>query len=122
MEFLVQFDLAVPEGTPGSEVEQRVTAEAAAFAKLGREGHLVRLWRPPLAPGERKAVGLYRADSQAHLDGLLGALPLSGWMQTSVTPLEPNPNDPVEACLPGLLADSLGSQLVDVCRSRRRTA
>jgi muconolactone delta-isomerase len=74
-----------------------VSAEAAASAGLAREGHLVRLWRPPVAAEERKAVGLYRAESEAQLDGLLGALPLSGWMQVSVTPLEPHPNDPTRA-------------------------
>ena len=31
-----------------------MSAEAAASAGLAREGHLVRLWRPPVAPGERK--------------------------------------------------------------------
>jgi muconolactone delta-isomerase len=88
MEFLVEFDLHVPDGTPDPEVNERVTAEAAASAELGREGRLVRLWRPPLAPGERKGVGLYRADTEAQLDGLLRALPLTGWMHTTVTPLE----------------------------------
>lgn len=96
MEFLVEFDLHVPRGTPESEVNRRVTGEAAASAELGREGHLVRLWRPPVAPGERKALGLYRADSEAELDHLLGALPLSGWMHVTVTPLEAHPNDPVQ--------------------------
>jgi muconolactone D-isomerase len=94
MEFLVEFELNVPEGTPASEVEERVSAEAAASARLGREGHLVRLWRPPVAPGERKALGVYRADSEAQLDGLLAALPLSGWMRVTVTPLEPHADDP----------------------------
>jgi hypothetical protein len=45
-------------------------------------------------PGERKAIGLYRAESEAQLGGLLGTLPLSGWMQVTVIPLEPHPNDP----------------------------
>ena len=94
MEFLVEFDLKVPEETPESEVDERVTAEAAASAALARQGHLERLWRPRVAPGERKAIGLYRAQDQPQLDGLLGALPLSRWMRISVTPLEPHPNDP----------------------------
>jgi len=94
MEFLVEFELDVQDGTPDSEVEERVSAEAAASAALAREGHLERLWRPPAAPGERKGIGLYRADSQPQLDGLLGALPLSRWMHLSVTPLAPHPNDP----------------------------
>jgi muconolactone D-isomerase len=94
MEFLAGFELKVLEGASESEVEQRVSAEAAASAELAREGHLARLWRPPVAPGERKAIGLYRAGSEAELDGLLGALPLSGWMETTVTPLEAHSNDP----------------------------
>ncbi|MBV9312694.1 MAG: DUF3237 family protein [Pseudonocardia sp.] len=94
MEFLVEFEFNVPEGTPESDVKQHESAEAVAAADLAREGHLVRLWKSPVALGERKAVGLYRANSEAQLDGLLGALPLSGWMQVTVTPLEPHPNDP----------------------------
>ena len=94
MEFLVEFDLNIPQGIPESDVKQLESAEAAAAAELAREGHLVRLWRPPVAPGESKTLGVYRADSQALLDGLLGALPLSDWMQVTVTPLDPHPNDP----------------------------
>jgi muconolactone D-isomerase len=95
MEFLVEFEVDIPEGTPASQVEVRNSAEASAAARLVDEGHLVRLWKPPTAPGETKAVGLYRADSDAQLAGLLGALPLYDWMQIRVTPLEPHPNDPV---------------------------
>jgi muconolactone delta-isomerase len=94
MEFLVEFDVTIPDGAPESEVTERLGAEAAAAADLARQGHLLRLWKPPIAPGESKAVGLYRADGDAELDGLLGALPLNGWMQMTVTPLEPHPNDP----------------------------
>jgi muconolactone delta-isomerase len=94
MEFLVGFEISIPDGTPEPRSRERLSAEAAASAALARGGHLVRLWRPPVAPGERKAVGLYRADSEAELDGLLGALPLTGWMQSTITPLEPHPNDP----------------------------
>ncbi|MBV9047402.1 MAG: DUF3237 family protein [Solirubrobacterales bacterium] len=94
MEFLVGFDMTIPDGTPESEVKERVRAEATAAAGLAREGHLVRLWRPPVASGEITAVGLYRAENQEELDGLLGALPLTGWMKITVTPLEPHPNDP----------------------------
>jgi muconolactone delta-isomerase len=94
MEFLVDFALTVPEGASESEITQRESAEAAAAANLVREGHLVRLWKAHAAQGEVKAVGLYRADNQAQLDRLLGALPLGGWMQIRVTRLEPHPNDP----------------------------
>jgi muconolactone D-isomerase len=73
MEFLVEFEVNVPDGTPE---------------------HLVRLWKRPVRPGETEIVGLYRADSETELDGLLGALPLYDWMRVTVTPLEPHPNDP----------------------------
>jgi muconolactone delta-isomerase len=95
MEFWVEFDVRIPPGAPEHEIEQRVNAEATAAGGLARDGHLVRLWKPPSRPGEDTVVGLYRAESPPELDGLLGALPLSDWMQTTVTPLEPHPNDPV---------------------------
>ena len=94
MEFLVEFEVNIPEEAPASEVEARNGAEASAAAKLVEDGHLVRLWKPPAAPGETKALGLYRADSEAQLAGLLGALPLYDWMHVTVTPLGPHPNDP----------------------------
>ena len=75
MEFLVEFELEVPAGTPQPEVQQRERAESTAAAKLAEDGHLARLWRRPLA-GD--AIGPYRADSQPTLDDLLGALPLEG--------------------------------------------
>jgi muconolactone delta-isomerase len=94
MEFLVEFQINVPDGTPDAEVKDRQRAEASAAAKLADQGHLLRVWKRPVAVGDATVVGLYRADSQAHLDGLLGALPLSEWMHLTVTPLQPHPNDP----------------------------
>ena len=94
MEFLVDFEVRIPDGTPESEVRDHQQAEAAAAAKLVEEGHLVRLWKQS---GHATVVGLYRADSQTQLDDLLGALPLADWMRVSVTPLEPHPNDPAVA-------------------------
>jgi muconolactone delta-isomerase len=94
MEFLVQFELDVPDGVAESEVEDRERAEAAAAETLADQGHLVRLWRASVEPGPTTVLGLYRAGSKAELDGLLGALPLSEWMDTSITPLLQHPNDP----------------------------
>ena len=94
MEFLVEFQINVPDGTPDAEVKDRQRAEASAAAKLADQGHLLRVWKRPVAVGDATVVGLYRADSQAHLDGLLGVLPLSEWMHITVTPLQPHPNDP----------------------------
>ena len=101
MEFLVEFDTNVPAGASESEVNGRQRAEASAAAKLVDDGHLVRLWNPPAAADENKTLGLYRAESQDELDGLLRALPLYEWMRVAVTPLEPHPNDPaVQQCVP----------------------
>jgi len=97
MEFLVEFELEVPAGTPHEEVERRTRAESAAAAKLAEDGHLVRLWRRPLVGDGSTAVGLYRADGAAELDGLLGALPIADWLRVTVTPLEAHRNDPSEA-------------------------
>jgi muconolactone delta-isomerase len=94
VEFLVEFEVNVPAGTPQPEVDERNRAEAAAAADLVRRGHLVRLWKPPARPGRATAVGLYRAENQAQLDTLLDGLPLGNWLQIVVTPLEPHPNDP----------------------------
>jgi len=94
MEFLVEFEVEVPEGTRESEVKRRSRAEASAAAKLVDEGHLLRVWRRNAVADDPTVIGLYAADSEAELDGLLGALPLADWMQVTVIPLAPHPNDP----------------------------
>jgi muconolactone delta-isomerase len=97
MEFLVEFIVEVPAGTPAGQVEQHQRAESVAAAKLAEEGHLVRLWRRPLGGDGTTAIGLYRAFSQAQLEDLLAALPLADWLRVTVTPLEAHPNDPATA-------------------------
>ena len=101
MEFLVEFNMTVPDGTPESEIEERERAEATAAAELARAGHLIRLWK---LPDTSKAAGLYRAKTEAQLRDLLGALPLNDWMRTTVTAVGPHPNDP-EAATSRLLPD-----------------
>jgi muconolactone delta-isomerase len=97
MEFLVEFEVNIPDGTPESDVKDREAAEASAAAKLVDEGHLLRVWKRPIAPGDTKILSLYRADSETQLHGLLEALPLYEWMHVAITPLEPHPNDPAAA-------------------------
>jgi muconolactone delta-isomerase len=94
MEFLVEFEVDVPAGTSETEVKDRERAEAVAATKLVDEGHLLRVWKRPLSTGETNVLGLYRAESETELDGLLGALPLYEWMTVTVTGLERHPNDP----------------------------
>jgi muconolactone delta-isomerase len=97
MEFLVEFEIKVPDGTPEPEVKQRQATEASAAAELVAEGYLLRLWKRPVTPSRTTVLGLYRADSKPELDGLLEALPLHEWMSVTVTPLEHHPNDPAAA-------------------------
>jgi muconolactone delta-isomerase len=107
MEFLVEFNVNVPAGASESEVNRREAAEASAAAELIDDGHLVRVWKAPAAADETKALGLYRADSETQLCGLLDALPLRDWMHVTVTPLEPHPNDPAAQVLrPGRREDA----------------
>jgi muconolactone delta-isomerase len=94
MEFLVEFEIRVPEGTPASEVRIRQEAEAAAAAGLADAGHLARVWKLRDGPAGTKVLGLYRAASERELDALLRELPLYEWMKVDVTPLEPHPSDP----------------------------
>jgi muconolactone D-isomerase len=93
MEFLVHFEVDIPDGVAEAEVEDRERSEAAAAATLGDEGHLVRLWRVSVG-GRTTILGLYRAGDAAELDVLLRDLPMYEWMQTSITPLLQHPNDP----------------------------
>jgi muconolactone delta-isomerase len=95
MEYLVQFDVDVPAGTPETEVADRQTAEASAAAKLAEDGHLLRAWKAPVATATSRVLSLYHADSETELNSLLQALPLYEWMRIKVTPLAPHPNDPV---------------------------
>ena len=94
MDFLVQFDINVPEETPDSELKEREDAEAVAVAELANEGHALRIWNRPATGGRPAVLGLYRARDPAELDVLLRQLPLYQWMNIGVTPLEPHPNDP----------------------------
>ena len=94
MEFLVEFEITVPDGTPASEVREREQAEAVAAENLVEEGHLLRVWTRETPSGATTVLGLYRTDSRAELDRRLGGLPLYAWMKITVTPLGAHPNDP----------------------------
>jgi muconolactone delta-isomerase len=142
MEFLVDFEVTIPVGMPAAEIEARQDAEAAAAVRLAEAGHLLRVWKRPAGTDATTVLGLYRADSRDQLDDLLAALPLREWMDVTVTPLAPHPNDPVppgpvagrpEPTKPGALPEprltlvfrleaTLGSpsDLGDVAQGRRR--
>jgi muconolactone D-isomerase len=94
VEFLANMITNVPEGTADETVEDTKAREAIRAAELAAQGHLLRLWKPPVVPGEWRTLGLWSADSEAQLAEVLGSLPLHVWMTVEVTPLAPHPNDP----------------------------
>ncbi len=97
MEFLTTMITTVPEGTSDAHVESTKVREAEHSRELADQGYLLRLWRPPVAPGEWKTLGLWRADDVQQLQEILATMPLHIWMTVEVTPLAPHPNDPGSA-------------------------
>jgi muconolactone D-isomerase len=94
MEFLADMRTYVPDGTPDSEVRDTQAREAVRASELAAQGHLLRLWKPPVEPGEWRTIGLWRADGERELQEILVTLPLHVWMKVDVTPLASHPNDP----------------------------
>ncbi|HEY2550315.1 MAG TPA: muconolactone Delta-isomerase family protein [Streptosporangiaceae bacterium] len=94
MEYLVSMITQVPEGTPGEAVDRVRAAEAARSRELAAQGHLLRLWRPPLRPGEWRTLGLFAASDDGQLEEVLASMPLRVWRADEVTPLSPHPSDP----------------------------
>jgi muconolactone delta-isomerase len=94
MEYLVTMTTHVPDGTPEGAVDDVRAREAAHSRELARQGHLLRLWRPPLRPGEWRSLGLFAADDEGQLEQVLASMPLRVWRTDEVTPLSPHPNDP----------------------------
>jgi muconolactone delta-isomerase len=101
MEFLVTMTTHVPGGTPEETVDDVRAREAAHSRDLAAEGHLLRLWRPPLQPGEWRSLGLFAADDAGRLEEVLASMPLRVWRTDEVTPLSPHPNDPPPAARAG---------------------
>jgi muconolactone delta-isomerase len=97
VEFLVTMTTHVPEGTPEEAVDDIRAREAAHSIELAAQGHLLRLWRPPLQPGEWRSIGLFAADDAAQLEQVLASMPLRVWRTDKVLPLTPHPSDPALA-------------------------
>ena len=76
MEYLVSMTTHVPDGTPEEAVQDIRAREAAHSRKLAAQGHLLRLWRPPLQPGEWRTLGLFAAADGDRLEEVLASMPL----------------------------------------------
>src|SRR4051794_9401364 len=94
MEYLVTMTTRVPDDVTEGEVTDVREREAAHTRQLAGAGGVLRLWRPPLAPGEWRTIGLFVADGSTELEQTLAAMPLRVWRTDEVTPLGAHPNDP----------------------------
>jgi len=94
VEYLVTMTTHVPDGTPDEKVADVRARESAHSSELAAQGHLLRLWRPPLGPGEWRSIGLFAAGDEAQLEQVLASMPLRVWRTDEVTPLSLHPNDP----------------------------
>jgi muconolactone delta-isomerase len=94
LEYLVTMTTHVPDGTSEAAVQAVRAREATRSGQLATQGHLLRLWRPPLQPGEWRTLGLFAADGDSELEEVLASMPLRIWRADEVTPLSPHPNDP----------------------------
>ena len=93
MEYLVNMTTRVPAGTSQAAVDDMRLRESRRAAELARAGHLLRLWRPPLQPGEWRSLGLFSATSDASLEQVLASMPLRAWRVDQPLRLSPHPND-----------------------------
>jgi muconolactone delta-isomerase len=94
MEYFVEMTTQVPAATPDETVDDIRGREAARARELVADGVLLRLWRPPLAPGEWRTFGLFTAQDDRELDQTLASMPLHVWRTDVAMPLLPHPNDP----------------------------
>jgi muconolactone delta-isomerase len=93
MEYLVEMTTRVPEDVTEEAVNDVRARESAHSRELAEQGALLRLFRPPLQPGEWRTFGLFAADNDAQLEQVLASMPLRIWRTDQVTPLAPHPND-----------------------------
>jgi muconolactone D-isomerase len=94
MEYLVAMTTRVPKGTSEQAVDEVRAREALRSQELIAQGHLLRLWRPPLQPGEWRTLGLFAAADDDELEQVLSSMPLRVWRTDEVMPLSPHPSDP----------------------------
>jgi muconolactone delta-isomerase len=100
MEYLVTMTTHVPSGTPSETVDDIRARETAHTRELAAQGHVLRLWRPPLAPGEWRTLGLFAAADADELERILASMPLRVWRSDEVKELTAHQNDPAPTVSP----------------------
>ena len=71
MDYLVTMTTHVPDGVTQAAITAVREREAAHTAELARAGNVLRLWRPPLRPGEWRTLGLFATDNDQQLEQIL---------------------------------------------------
>ena len=94
MEYLVTMTTQVPDGTADEAVQKYVAARPPARASCRRRATCLRLWRPPVQPGEWRTIGLFAAADEGELEKVLASMPLRVWRSDEVVALSAHPNDP----------------------------
>jgi muconolactone delta-isomerase len=94
MEYLVTMTTRVPEGTSDQEVDAVRAREAEHTRELAAQGRVLRLWRPPLKPGEWRTIGLFTVDDAEDLERTLASMPLRVWRTDEPVALGLHGNDP----------------------------
>jgi muconolactone delta-isomerase len=112
MEYLVTMTTQVPDGIAEETVADVCVREAAHTRELAAQGHILRLWRPPLeSPGEWRTLGLFAVADRGELEQILASMSLRLWRSDEVTELARHPNDPVvSAPLPRPAAGETGME------------
>jgi muconolactone delta-isomerase len=100
VEYLVTMTTRAPEGISAAEVEEMRAREAAHTRELAAQGRVLRLWRPPLGPGEWRTTGLFAADGPDDLERTLASMPLRVWRTDEPTALGAHANDPGSGTVP----------------------
>jgi muconolactone delta-isomerase len=122
MEFLVDMVTTVPDGTTDTEVDAMRIREAARSGDLAAQGHLLRLWRPPLHAGEWRTWGLFQAADATELEVLLSSMPLRVWRHDTVTPLTAHPSDPGGGDVTSSQASAREADMLDAVLTRWKAA
>ena len=122
MEFLVDMVTTVPDGTTDAEVDAIRIREAARSRELAAQGHLLRLWRPPLEADQWRTWGLFQAADATELHSVLSSMPLRVWRHDTVTPLTAHPSDPGSGNLTTNQPSTSEADMLNAVLTRWKTA